>query len=105
MQLEIDILKETLDVLKKDPGVDMAALRNREKTMIIGALKNKYSLPLLLQKLNLSRSSYYYQRKQLTSSDKYATLRIHISELFSKNMERYGYRRIHALLAKEGIRI
>ena len=79
MQLEIDILKETLDVLKKDPGVDMAALRNREKTMIIGALKNKYSLPLLLQKLNLSRSSYYYQRKQLTSSDKYATLRIHIS--------------------------
>lgn len=105
MQLEIDILKETLDVLKKDPGVDMTALRNREKAVIIGALKNKYPLPVLLQKLNLSRSSYYYQRKQLASSDKYEALRIHISELFSDNMGRYGYRRIHALLAKEGIRI
>lgn len=105
MQLEIDILRETLDVLKKDPGADMTALRNREKAVIIGALKNKYSLPVLLQKLNLSRSSYYYQRKQLASSDKYAALRIHISELFSENMGRYGYRRIHALLAKEGVRI
>lgn len=105
MQLEIDILKETLDVLKKDPGVDMTALRNREKAVIIGALKNKYPLPVLLQKLNLSRSSYYYQRKQLASSDKYEALRIHISELFSDNMGRYGYCRIHALLAKEGIRI
>lgn len=83
----------------------MTTLRNREKAVIIGALKNKYSLPVLLQKLNLSRSSYYYQRKQLMSSDKYAALRIHISELFSENMERYGYRRIHALLSKEGIRI
>ena len=34
MQLEIDILKETLDVLKKAPGVDMTALRNREKALI-----------------------------------------------------------------------
>jgi transposase-like protein len=35
MQLEIDILKETLDVLKKDPGVDMTALKNREKAVIV----------------------------------------------------------------------
>lgn len=29
MQMEIDILKETIDVLKKDPGVDQTALTNR----------------------------------------------------------------------------
>ena len=83
----------------------MTALRNREKAVIIGTLKNKYTLQVLSQKQNLSRSSYYYQRKQLMSSDKYAALRIHISELFSENMERYEYRRTHALLAKDGIRI
>lgn len=105
MQLEIDILKETLDVLKKDPGADMTALKNREKAVIAGVLKDKYSLPLLLQKLKLSKSSYYYQRKQMKSPDKYATLRTSILELFAKNSERYGYRRIHALLAKEGTRV
>lgn len=50
MQMEIDILKETINVLKKDPGIDQTALTNREKAVIIDALKNKYSLPDLLKK-------------------------------------------------------
>ena len=65
MQMEIDILKETINVLKKDPGVDQTALRNREKVVIIGALKDKYSLPLLLDRLGMPRSSYFYQLKVL----------------------------------------
>ena len=55
MQMEIDILKETINVLKKDPGVDQTALRNREKAVIIDALKNKYSLPKLLHRLSLAK--------------------------------------------------
>lgn len=39
MQMEIDILKETINVLKKDPGIDQTALTNREKAVIIDALK------------------------------------------------------------------
>ena len=31
LQLEVNILKETLDIIKKDPCVDLSALRNREK--------------------------------------------------------------------------
>ena len=50
MQMEIDILKETINVLKKDPGVDQTALKNREKAVIIDALKSKYSLPDLCKK-------------------------------------------------------
>ena len=50
MQMEIDILKETINVLKKDPGVDQTALTNREKAVIIDALKSKYSLPDLCKK-------------------------------------------------------
>lgn len=45
MQMEIDILKETINVLKKDPGIDRAALKNREKAVMIDALKSKYPLP------------------------------------------------------------
>lgn len=105
MQLEIDILKETLDVLKKDPGVDMTALKNREKAVIVDVSKNKYSLSLLLGKLKLSKSSYYYQQNQMKSPDKYAALRIGIFKLFVTTSKTYGYWRIHALLAREGIRV
>lgn len=31
LQFEVDVLKETLAALKKDPGVDLTALKNREK--------------------------------------------------------------------------
>ena len=103
MQMEIDILKETITVLKKDPGINQTALSNREKAVIIDALKTKYSLPRLFEKLNLSKSSYYYQKKVLSQPDKYFSLRIRIKELFAENRNRYGYRRIHALLKREDI--
>jgi len=103
MQLEIDILKETINVLKKDPGIDQTALRNREKAMIVDALKNKYSLPILLKKFELSRSSYYYHEKIKRLPDKYKKLRVRITELFYENHSRYGYRRIHCLLKREGV--
>lgn len=31
LQFEVDVLRETLAVSKKDPGVDLTALKNREK--------------------------------------------------------------------------
>jgi hypothetical protein len=37
--------------------------------VIIDALKNKYSLPDLLKKLNLAKSSYYYQEKAIYAED------------------------------------
>ena len=101
MQLEIDILKETINVLKKDPGVDQTALRNREKAVIIGALKNKYSLPVLLNKLDMARSSYFYQIKVISGNDKYHELRDRVRKLFEGNKECFGYRRIHALLKNQ----
>lgn len=103
MQMEIDILKETINVLKKDPGIDLTTLKNREKAVIIDALRNKYSLPLLLLKLDMSKSSYYYQEKALYKEDKYRLLREQIRDIFIENKERYGYRRIHAMLKRKGI--
>ena len=99
LQLENDILRETINVLKKDPGINQAALKNREKAVIVDALKDKYSLPLLLEKLQFSKSSYYYQEKCLRKPDKYLELRKRVREIFYENKERYGYRRIWAILS------
>ena len=41
LQMEVDILKETLNVIKKDPGVDWKDLKNREKVAVIDAMKEK----------------------------------------------------------------
>lgn len=105
MQMEIDILKETINVLKKDPGIDQTALRNKEKAVIVDALKNKYSLPVLLKWLALSKSSYYYQETIMKKPDKYADMRSKIGFLFHENKQRYGYRRIYGLLKRENINV
>lgn len=102
MQLEIDILRETINIIKKDPGVNQAALTNREKTVIIDALKNSYSLSLLCTKLSISRSSYYYQEMAIRAEDKYKALRERITALFHENYDAFGYRKIHTLLKQEG---
>ena len=102
MQMEIDILKETIHVLKKDPGIDQTALKNREKAVIIDALKSKYPLPDLLKRLGLSKSSYYYQEAVKKQPDKYSDIRNRIRQLFCENKQRYGYRRIYGLLKREG---
>ena len=103
MQMEIDILKETINVLKKDPGVNLEALSNKEKAVIIDAVKYKYSLPKLCRKLNISRSSYYYQETAMHAEDKYCDARIKICEIFHDNYDVFGYRKIYTLLKREGI--
>ena len=45
MQLKIDVLEETIKVIKKDRDADLKTLKNREKATIIDVLKNEYSLP------------------------------------------------------------
>ncbi|MDD4083774.1 MAG: hypothetical protein PHD05_10365 [Sphaerochaetaceae bacterium] len=86
-QLDVDILKQTINILKKDPGVDMTTIKNREKVVIVDALKNKYVLPILLAKLNFAKSSYYYQRNVTRQPDKYFTFRKKIINLFHENKE------------------
>lgn len=100
LQLEVDILKETINVLKKDPGVDLNDLKNKEKVAVIDAMKEKYPLPVLLRKMKLPRSSYYYQIKALATEDKYKHIRREVDRIFMKNKARYGYRRIHAELKR-----
>ena len=104
LQME-DVLKEALNLLKKDPGINITELKNREKAVIIDAVEDKYSLHQLLKCLCMAKSSYYYQRAVMKQSDKYAEIRIRIKIIFQENRNCYGYRRIHGELKKIGITV
>lgn len=105
LQMEVDVLKEALNLLKKDPGINVTELKNREKAVVIDAMKNKYPLPQLLKFLCMAKSSYYYQRAAIKRPDKYREIHTNIIELFKENRNCYGYRRIHSELKKIGIDI
>ena len=105
LQLENDILRQTIDVLKKDPGVDTRALKNKEKAAIVDALINKYSLQTLLNKLDFAKSGYHYHKDVKRKPDKYQYIRKDIIDIFNANRQCYGYRRIHAQLKKRGYTI
>lgn len=103
LQLERDVLKVASEVLKKDQGVSSKALTNREKTIVIDALREQYKLKELLSVLHIAKSSYCYQAAALRAPDKYTTIRNRITEIFYTASKRYGYRRIHISLKKENI--
>jgi transposase InsO family protein/transposase-like protein len=103
LQLERDLLKKANEIIKKGLGVDLQLLTNREKTLLIDALKVIYTLPELLAQLNLARSSYFYHRARLRSPDKYADARIAITDLFKCNHRCYGYRRMRAALGRQQV--
>ncbi|SDD55521.1 Transposase InsO and inactivated derivatives [Cupriavidus sp. YR651] len=103
LQLERDILKKANELVKKEVGVDLQLLRNREKTMLVDALKQTYALPELLGALQLARSSYFYHRGRLLVADKYESARGAIASIFELNHRCYGYRRICAALGRQQV--
>ena len=69
LQLELDILQKAAEVVKKDRGIDLRKMTNREKTIVIDALREKYPLNELLAVVAISKSSYFYQKKALSRPD------------------------------------
>ena len=102
LQLEIDILNKAAEELKKGQGIGPQEMTNKEKAIVIDALRAKYSLNELLAATGIPKSSYFYQRKTLSRPDKYCELRKQVKDIFSKNRCVYGYRRIHAILKDSG---
>jgi putative transposase len=105
LALERDVLAMTIEILKKDPGVNPEALSNREKVVIVDAMGNQFSRPRVMEHLKLPRSSYYYTKSAIAAADKYADVRRIIRDLFEQNRSAYGYRRIWGELKKLGIRL
>lgn len=105
LQIEHDLLKTASDLIKKDLGGDLQSLSNREKTMLIVALKNQYKPSALLMRLGLARSSYFYHRARITLEDKYLPVRRAMVDIFESNHRCYGSRRLAASLTRHSIAI
>lgn len=105
LRLEKDVLEKAAEIIKKDEGVSLEKLTNREKAIVIGALRNKYKLHELLEIFHMAKSSYCYQQAALAAPDKYNEVRKKIRSVFDDSSSRYGYRRIHSTLKTESITI
>jgi putative transposase len=105
LQLEHDLLKKANELLKKGLGVAPQLLSNREKTLLVDALKHTYALPELFAELDLARSSYFYHCSRLRGPDKYADARVAITDVFQSNHRCYGYRRMRAALGRRHLYI
>jgi len=105
LQLEHDLLKKANELLKKGLGVDLQLLMNREKTLLVDALRQTHALPDLLARLGLARSSYFYHRARLQVADKYGDVRRTIADIFERNHRCYGYRRMRASLGRQDVSI
>jgi putative transposase len=100
LQLEYDLLKKANEIIKKDLGVHLQLLTNREKTMLVDALRPSHAVKELLAALELARSSYFYHRSRIRLGDRYVDVRRTLSEIFERNRRCYGYRRMHASLRR-----
>ena len=105
LRLEKEVLAKAAEVIKKDEGVSLEKLTNREKAIVIGALRSKYKLHELLDIFHMAKSSYCYQQAVLNAPDKYAVLRVKIRTVFDDSSSRYGYRRIHSSLKNEDLTV
>ena len=107
LELKNLILQETIEILKKDPEADPQVLSNREKSLVVGAIKMKtnYPVQILLEQMNLSPSSYYYHQRIMKRPDPLLSLRARINQCFEENRCTYGYRRIWLCLKQENLRV
>lgn len=102
LQLEKDILEKAAEIIKKGRGITLDSLRNREKAIVIDALRDRYSLKELLIAFHMAKSSYCYQRTAMKAPEKYTDTREDIRSIFSSSGCTYGYRRIHQAMKNAG---
>jgi putative transposase len=105
LQLEHDLLKKANEIIKKDTGIDRQVLTNREKAMLVDALRQTYPLSELREALGLARSSYFYHRARLQVAEKYTEVRCVMADIFERNHRCYRYRRMQASLSRQYVRL
>lgn len=66
-------------------------------------LRPFFDLEVLLNQINMARSSYYYHEKGNQSRDKYESVKELIKQIYHHHKGRYGYRRITLDIRNKGI--
>lgn len=69
---------------------------------MIVTLKSTHRLDDLLGAAGLARSTFFYHQQRLTMPDRHAQLKQAIIDIFERMNRRFGYRRVHAQLRREG---
>lgn len=105
LKLEKDALEMVAKIIKKAQGVSLETLTNREKSIVIDALRKAYKLKELLPIFRMSKSSYCYQKVVINAPDKYMKIRKKIRQEFIESNGTYGYRRIHSRITRDNTRI
>jgi putative transposase len=78
------------------------------KTQVIATLKAQFPLPVLLAVAGLARSTFFYHQARIartTPDDPHADLKEAVTEAFTRAHGRYGHRRVHAVLARQGHKV
>jgi putative transposase len=84
LQFENDLMREVVELVKKDRGVNLESLTD--------ALRPMYSLNCLTGRFGIAPSSYHYAHEALARPDKYADVRRVVSEIFMAAGGTRGYR-------------
>ena len=69
LKIERDIYEKAAEVIKRDQGINIQTLTNREKAIIINALRESYQLKELLEIINMAKSSYCYYDMRTNKDD------------------------------------
>jgi putative transposase len=72
------------------------------KVQALIALKADFPLPVLRQVSGLARSTFFYHQSRLQAPDPREALKTAVTEVFTTNHGRYGHRRVHTELLKQG---
>ena len=70
---------------------------------MIGELRQKHPIDILLTVAGIARSSYDYHANRLEKPDKYADRKAEIQSIYQENKGRVGYRRITLELHNRGM--
>ena len=104
LKIERDIYEKATEIIKKEQGINLQTLTNREKAIIINALRESYQLKELLEIIYMAKSSYCYQVIAI-NTDKYTDLKAKVKDVFEESSSRYGYRRIHSVIRTLGMTV
>lgn len=97
--------RRTCGCRRRWPAWKIAGLEGsgaRVKTQAVAALKVDYSLLVVA---GLARSTFFYHQARLGRPDPHAGLKTAVAEAFEAARGRYGHRRIHAVLVRDGWQI
>lgn len=72
--------------------------RENERLRAVVAFLGKVQLDVA----GLARSTFFYHQTRLQAPDRQEDLKTAITEIFKRNHGRFGHRRIHTALVKQG---